>query len=188
MYMECLPDQVCRFTCRDNGIGMSKEFIAHITEDYVRAEDSRVSKTQGTGLGMSVVKGFVDLMKGKLTVNSQLGAGSEFIVEIPFEEATQEQKDTILCPAEKNTDGEDSLHGKKVLLAEDNALNAEIAMELPAEHRTERGMGRERKRGCRTIREFRIRRIFCSLYGYADASDGWHRSHPTDSWQRTGRQ
>ena len=96
----------------------------------MRAEDSRVSKTQGTGLGMSVVKGFVDLMNGKLTVNSKLGEGSEFIVEIPFEEATEEQKKAILCPPEKKPDEEDGFQGKKVLLAEDNALNAEIAMEL----------------------------------------------------------
>ena len=128
--MECLKGQICRFTCRDNGIGMTKEFITHITEDYVRAEDSRVSKTQGTGLGMSVVKGFTDLMNGTLTVNSKLGEGSEFIVEIPFEEATEEQKKMILCPPAGDQEKEPLFHDKKVLLAEDNALNAEIAMEL----------------------------------------------------------
>ena len=128
--MECLPNEVCRFYCRDNGIGMTKEFIAHITEDYVRAEDSRVSKTQGTGLGMSVVKGFTDLMKGALTVNSQPGVGSEFIVEIPFEEATAEQKEAVLHPPKAENEDDDIFKNKKVLLAEDNALNAEIATEL----------------------------------------------------------
>ena len=128
--MDCLPGDVCRFTCRDNGIGMTKEFIDHITEDYVRAEDSRVSKTQGTGLGMSVVKGFTDLMKGTLTINSKPGEGSEFTVEIPFEAATDEQRALILHPAMDEEAEQNSFTGKKVLLAEDNALNAEIAMEL----------------------------------------------------------
>ena len=130
LHMECLPENRCRFTCRDNGIGMTEEFISHITEDYVRAEDSRVSKIQGTGLGMSVVKGFTDLMKGTLTINSTPGAGSTFIIEIPFDEATAEQKEALL--ANISTPEEDSslFTGKKVLLAEDNALNAEIAIEL----------------------------------------------------------
>lgn len=59
-----LPENRYRFTCRDDGIGMTEEFVQHICEDYARAEDSRVSKTQGTGLGMSVVKGFTELMDG----------------------------------------------------------------------------------------------------------------------------
>lgn len=130
LHMECFPDNRCRFTCRDNGIGMTEEFISHITEDYVRAEDSRVSKVQGTGLGMSVVKGFTDLMKGKLTINSTPGAGSTFIVEIPFKAATQEQKEALLSPDTEPEETISLFDGKKVLLAEDNALNAEIATEL----------------------------------------------------------
>ena len=118
-----------RFTCSDNGIGMTEEFIKHITEEYVRAEDSRVSKTQGTGLGMSVVKGFTDLMKGNLKVESKLGVGSTFIVEIPFDEATKEQKEAILIPDIKEEECSEFI-GKKVLLVEDNELNAEIATEL----------------------------------------------------------
>ena len=55
--LACLDGSHCRFVCKDNGIGMTKEFIDHICEDYTRAENSRVSKNQGTGLGMSVVKG-----------------------------------------------------------------------------------------------------------------------------------
>ncbi len=130
LHMECLPDNSCRFTCRDNGIGMTQEFISHITEDYVRAEDSRVSKTQGTGLGMSVVKGFTDLMNGVLTINSTPGAGSTFIIEIPFDEATDEQEVALLENTSNPEDDASLFTGKKVLLAEDNALNAEIAIEL----------------------------------------------------------
>ncbi len=128
--LECLPDHRYRFTCRDDGIGMSEDFVQHICEDYARAEDSRVSKIQGTGLGMSVVKGFTDLMGGTLHIESTLGKGSAFTVEIPFPDATAEQRDAVLHP---HTDGEDEQAryvGRKVLLVEDNVLNAEIATEL----------------------------------------------------------
>lgn len=128
--LDCLPNNRCRFTCTDNGIGMTQEFVQHITEDYVRAEDSRVSKNQGTGLGMSVVKGLVDLMQGTLTVNSTPEIGSTFIVEIPFQEASEKQKESIQNPISMEASHSTRFHGKKVLLVEDNVLNAEIAMEL----------------------------------------------------------
>ena len=128
--MDCLPDGRCRFRCADNGIGMTKEFVQHICEDYARAEDSRVSKTQGTGLGMSVVKGFTDLMGGTLHIDSELGKGSVFTVEIPFPEASAEQREAVLHPPEKARADEARYNGRKVLLVEDNALNAEIATEL----------------------------------------------------------
>ena len=130
LQLECLPESRCRFTCTDNGIGMSPEFVQHICEDYTRAEDSRVSKTQGTGLGMSVVKGFTDLMGGKLSIQSELGKGSSFCVELPFEEATEEERNAVLHPIQEQELQLPVYMGKKVLLVEDNALNAEIAMEL----------------------------------------------------------
>lgn len=126
---EALPDHRYRFSCKDNGIGMSEEFVKHIYEDYARAEDSRVSKVQGTGLGMSVVKGFTDLMNGTLDLHSEQGKGSTFIVEIPFEPASDEQTEAVLHPSPE-TDVKVRLERKKVLLVEDNSLNAEIAMEL----------------------------------------------------------
>ena len=128
--LECLPSGRCRFVCSDNGIGMSQEFIQHITEDYVRAEDSRVSKVQGTGLGMSVVKGFTELMHGTLSIQSELGKGSTFTVEIPFKRATPEQTEAILHPPTADADPYARFAGRRVILAEDNALNAEIATEL----------------------------------------------------------
>ena len=127
--LECLPDNRCRFFCTDNGIGMDPKFVQHICEDYTRAEDSRVSKTQGTGLGMSVVKGFTDLMGGKLTIQSELGKGSTFCVELPFGEASEEEKQNVLRPPVQENE-KPGYVGKKVLLVEDNALNAEIAIEL----------------------------------------------------------
>ena len=128
--MEALPDHYYRFTCTDNGIGMSPEYIQHICEDYSRAEDSRVSKVQGTGLGMSVVKGFTDLMGGTLHIESEPTKGSTFIVEIPFPDASEIQREAVLHPVVKEDPDDIVYKGKKVLLVEDNALNAEIASEL----------------------------------------------------------
>lgn len=128
--LECLENNRYRFTCSDNGIGMSQEFISHIFEDYVRAEDSRISRIEGTGLGMSVVKGFTDLMHGTLHIESELGKGSVFTVEIPFKEASQEQCQAVLHPVMSEEESYEKFNGKRVLLVEDNALNAEIATEL----------------------------------------------------------
>lgn len=128
--LTCLPNDRYRFNCTDNGIGMSEEFVQHICEDYARAEDSRVSKTQGTGLGMSVVKGFTDLMGGTLTIQSALGKGSSFTVEFPFAPASEAERQAILHPVDADEAAQPKYVGKKVLLAEDNELNAEIAMEL----------------------------------------------------------
>ena len=127
--LESLPEDHYRFSCKDNGIGMSEEFLKHISEDYVRAEDSRISKVQGTGLGMSIVKGLTDLMGGTLSIQSKLGEGSTFSVEFVFPEADEEQK-SLLLEAEQEEEITPEFQGKKVLLVEDNALNAEIATEL----------------------------------------------------------
>ncbi len=127
--LETLPNDRFRFTCADNGIGMSEEFVRHIGEDYLRAEDSRISKTEGTGLGMSVVKEFTERMNGKLTVRSKLGEGSVFEVELPLPPASEEQRQAVLHPAVERLDAK-KFAGREVLLVEDNTLNAEIAMEL----------------------------------------------------------
>ncbi len=127
--LETLPGDRFRFTCTDNGIGMSEEFLRHIGEDYLRAEDSRISKTEGTGLGMSVVKGFTERMNGKLTVRSKLSEGSVFEVELPLPPASEEQRQAVLHPPVEKLDAK-KFAGREVLLVEDNALNAEIAMEL----------------------------------------------------------
>lgn len=91
---------------------------------------TRVSKVQGTGLGMSVVKGFTDLMGGTLTIHSKLGEGSTFLVELPFPPATEEERQAVLRPQTDEETLRPAYIGKKVLLVEDHALNAEIAMEL----------------------------------------------------------
>ena len=129
MSLEALPENRYRFVCKDDGIGMSEKFLKHITDDYVRTEDSRISKIQGTGLGMSIVNKLTKLMGGTLSVESELGKGSVFTVEIPLEPASPEQRSEVLEPEHSETDKR-QFKGKRVLLAEDNALNAEIASEL----------------------------------------------------------
>ncbi len=127
--LEEYKDHHYRFTCTDNGIGMTQEYIKHICEDYSRSEDSKSSGTEGTGLGMAVVKGFTDLMHGNLHIKSKLGQGSSFIVEIPFEKPTMEEKECLIRAASQEKEHL-NFKNKRVLLVEDNDLNAEIAMEL----------------------------------------------------------
>lgn len=131
--LHALPDGRWRFVCADNGIGMQPDFIEHITEDFARAEDSRVSKTQGAGLGMAVVKGFTDRMGGTLDVRSAPGEGSVFTVELPFPDASEEECASLRAPEETEHSRIALFPGRCVLLAEDNALNAEIARALLGE-------------------------------------------------------
>ncbi len=128
--LEYFSEQRCCFICKDDGIGMTPEFVQHVCDDYARAEDSRVSKIQGTGLGMSVVKGFTELMGGTLHIESELGKGSVFTIEIPFPDASAEQCEAVLHPLAEVSADEKRYVGKKVLLVEDNVLNAGIAIEL----------------------------------------------------------
>ena len=111
----------------DNGIGMSQEFQKHIFEPFERERTSTVSKVEGSGIGMGIVKKLVGLMGGTVEVESKIGVGSTFTVTIPCRIASQEE-----TQAKRDTTSSDkkSLSGTKILLAEDNDLNAEIAVEL----------------------------------------------------------
>ena len=114
-------------TVADNGIGMSQEFQKHIFEPFERERTSTVSKVEGSGIGMGIVKKLVGLMGGTVEVESKIGVGSTFAVTIPCRIASQEE-----TQAKRDTTSSDkkSLSGTKILLAEDNDLNAEIAVEL----------------------------------------------------------
>ena len=114
-------------TVADNGIGMSQEFQKHIFEPFERERTSTVSKVEGSGIGMGIVKKLVGLMGGTVEVESKIGVGSMFTVTIPCRIASQEERQ-----AKRDTTSSDkkSLSGTKILLAEDNDLNAEIAVEL----------------------------------------------------------
>ncbi len=84
------------FQCRDNGMGMSQEFLKRIFVPFERVHNAATSTIEGTGLGMSIVKNLVDRMNGKITVESEEGAGSCFQVELPFAIAPQSQNSLLL--------------------------------------------------------------------------------------------
>ena len=109
----------------DTGIGMSADFLPHLFDSFARERNTTASKVAGSGLGMSIVKSLVDLMGGTITVESKLGKGSKFTVTIPHEivDAKYYEK-TVSSNIEESTD----FSGKHILLAEDNDLNAEIAI------------------------------------------------------------
>ena len=115
-------------TVADNGIGMSQEFLKHIFEPFERERTSTVSKVEGSGIGMGIVKKLVGLMGGTVEVESRIGVGSTFTVTIPCRIASQEE--TQAAKRETAPSDEKSLCGVKILLTEDNDLNAEIAAEL----------------------------------------------------------
>ena len=114
-------------TVADNGIGMSQEFQKHIFEPFERERTSTVSKVEGSGIGMGIVKKLVGLMGGTVEVESKIGVGSTFTVTIPCRIASQEETQ---AKREIGSSDQKSLSGTKILLAEDNDLNAEIAVEL----------------------------------------------------------
>ncbi len=108
------------FIVTDNGIGMSEEFVRHIFEPFTRAEDSRISKTQGTGLGMTITENIVHMMNGTIEVKSRLGEGSQFVVALSLELGGEE------------TYGEE-LAGLPVLVVDDDQVVCESATELLSE-------------------------------------------------------
>ena len=114
-------------TVDDNGIGMSQEFQKHIFEPFERERTSTVSKVEGSGIGMGIVKKLVGLMGGTVEVESRIGVGSTFTVTIPCRIASEEETQ---AKRETGPSDQKSLSGVKILLAEDNDLNAEIAVEL----------------------------------------------------------
>lgn len=114
----------------DTGIGMSEEFLPSLFELFTRERNTTLSKIPGTGLGMAIVKNFVDLMNGSIEVESELGKGSTFTITIPHKIANKDYtnrniKDSNECDID--------FMGKRILLAEDNELNAEITTTILSE-------------------------------------------------------
>ena len=116
---------IVRYRISDTGIGMSEEFQSRIFDEFTQENDGARTSYKGTGLGMAIAKKYVDLMGGKIEVSSRQGVGSTFTVEIPLRIAEQ-----ILTEKEEKLRKDMDLHGLHVLLAEDNDLNAEIAVSL----------------------------------------------------------
>ena len=116
---------IYQFVIEDNGFGMSEEFQRKIFEPFERETTSTISRTQGTGLGMSICKQLVDLMKGTIEVTSVEGKGTKFVLNIPF------RMNKEVKPIIKEEIADDvSIAGTKILLVEDNELNMEIACSI----------------------------------------------------------
>lgn len=134
MLLEELPSDregyaIYRTTISDTGIGMAKDYLPHLFEEFSREHNTTDNKIEGTGLGMSIVKRLVDLMGGTIEVTSEQGVGTTFVVTIPHRIAQR----TDLASSIKADESNFNFEGKRILLAEDNDLNAEIATEILAE-------------------------------------------------------
>ena len=125
------------FICEDTGIGMKQEYLPHIFDEFSREHTATENKVVGTGLGLSIVKSFVELMDGKIYVESEQGKGTKFTVEIPLEIASEE--DVYKKKESEQSVISDRSIGKRILLAEDiqmakNAgMNGHIAKPLDGE-------------------------------------------------------
>ena len=113
------------FIVEDTGIGMSEEFLEHIYEAFTRESTSTISGIQGTGLGMAITKELVELMKGKIKIDSKLGEGTKVSIHFDFRIA-----DESFVESKSIEDLSSLLTDKYVLLVEDNELNREIAKDI----------------------------------------------------------
>ena len=112
------------FSCEDTGIGMSEEYLPHVYEEFSRERTTTENKVPGTGLGLSIIKSMIELMGGSIQVESRQGIGTKFTVDLSFDIASKEEvygSQNIIKPSAIHT-----IKGKRILLAEDNELNAEI--------------------------------------------------------------
>ena len=116
---------IVRTRVSDTGIGMSQDYLTRIFEAFTREKNTTRSKIAGTGLGMSIVKRYVDLLGGTIQVESELGKGSSFTVTLKHKIADESFYENRKI---KNSEtGTEILEGRNILIAEDNDLNAEIA-------------------------------------------------------------
>ena len=116
---------IVRIRISDTGIGMSQDYLTKIFEAFTREKNTTKSKIAGTGLGMSIVKNYVDLLGGTIDVESELGKGSTFTVTLKHRIA--DERYYVKKHIEEIETGSEILEGRNILLAEDNDLNAEIA-------------------------------------------------------------
>lgn len=119
------------FRLKDHGKGIGKEFLEHIFEPFEREEAHGTNKVYGTGLGLAICKNIVDMMGGTIEVETEEGKGSEFIVTIPLKLQKETVQNRLLETTEELLSNQ--FEGIRILLAEDNALNREILVELLSE-------------------------------------------------------
>lgn len=113
---------------KDSGIGMSPEFAAHVFDAFTRERTATVNSIEGTGLGMAIAKNLVELMGGTIKVDTERGKGTEFIIAVDFEVAPEPAAGSDA--SEKGAAQEIDFSGMKILLADDNEINREIASAL----------------------------------------------------------
>ena len=116
---------IARTRVSDTGIGMSQEYLTKIFDAFTRERNTTKSKIAGSGLGMSIVKKYVDLLGGTIDVESELGKGSTFTVTLKHRIADESYY--VNKHIEEPGTGSEILEDRNILLAEDNDLNAEIA-------------------------------------------------------------
>lgn len=115
------------YTVKDTGIGMTEEFKAHLFDPFVRS--NAVASVEGSGLGLSITKGLVDLMNGTIRVESRLQEGTTFHIELEHEIA-QEMENAAKQGSSQHHEDKNVLSGRHFLVVEDNAINSEILCEL----------------------------------------------------------
>ena len=118
-----------RFRIRDTGIGMDREYIPKVFDAFSQEDSSRTNKYGSTGLGMAITKAIVEMMNGRIDVESEKGVGSEFTVTVTLKNAEKQETDPDGAPEMPEKPRAD-LAGRRVLLAEDVAINAEIMTDL----------------------------------------------------------
>lgn len=122
-----------RIIVKDNGIGISEDFLPHIFEPFSQEHNTSTSNSKGTGLGMAITKQIIELMGGEIQVESEVQKGTTFTMILPLPMATKEQ--IASWKKAQDTDySKNTLDGKRILLCEDHPLNATIAIRL-LEHR-----------------------------------------------------
>lgn len=136
----CLPANFGLFTFSviDSGCGMSREFIEHLFEPFTRDTIEAVERTEGTGLGMTITKSLLDMMNGSIDVQSRLGVGTEFTVQIPLRLLGVHEDAAVVVPQppalkDAQSPAADCLNGKSVLVVDDDLLSQELMEELLGE-------------------------------------------------------
>lgn len=133
-YPAAKPNQALyKISVIDNGMGMSEDFVKKIFSPFERANNSTVSKIQGTGLGMSITKSIVDLANGTIDVKSKLGEGTEIIVAVTLCLCTDAEIATLNAKQLDNPQAQaeqPDFKGKRLLVVEDNKLNREITVTI----------------------------------------------------------
>lgn len=129
--VDCEKEGYARYVTKvsDTGIGMKQEFLEHIFDQFTREHNTTENKIEGTGLGMSIVKRYVELMGGTIQVESEVGVGSTFTFTVDHRIAEPETPKVDVVEVESQK----QFSGHRILLTEDNELNAEIATEILSE-------------------------------------------------------